>query len=385
MICLKCKTRNPIGNKFCKECGASLPLEASPLALEEASRVEQERKQEQVAGLLTQAFGLSEANEVEKALPMVQEAIALLPNSTAAHSLLATLYERLDEPERAILAMKRVVELNPESAADRTKLEMMQRGVHLLPKPEPKKSAPSALPIALASLMGAMVFAGGWVLMSGKNNATDESLASVAANATDVKKPLRLSEPLDTGNGNSASSTSSSNIGSPGFTAKPTNVTLQPPAGRPDPFAPLNPVPTAPVTLAPGATGDTHTPLPSLGKRSRKSVTSRPSMSEMTRPREASKEPKENEPPAVVVVPQGTPLPNPATNGNSISARRPDPANAPSVEATPAPKKEESYIRIKVRQMTPEEMEKERGRLRKQREREGQEENNNENTPEGGN
>jgi ribosomal protein L40E len=377
MICLKCKTRNPIGNKFCKECGASLPLEANPLALEEANRVEEERKQEQVAELLTRAFGFSENNQVEKALPLVQEAIALLPHSTAAHSLLATVYERLDEPERAVAAMKRVVELNPESAADRTKLERMQRGVHILPKPETKKN-PSVLPLALSCVMGAAVLAMGIIFTNSKNN-TPTSV-NVANNTNTTKKPLLLSEPLNTG---SPTSPTNIGVGSPGVMAtKPVGV-MQPPPGRPDPFAPLNPI--APTPIPPLQMGDTHAPLPAPGKKRGSSSNARPRQLEMTRPK--------SEPPAIIIVPQGTPLPNPdASPPVSIPARRPDTANGtPETATSPkkdttSPKKEESYIRIKVRQMTPEEREIEQERLRKQREREGQEENTNENTTtEGGN
>ena len=52
MNCPNCKARNPIGNKFCRECGQKIPLEENPLAAEEAQQAEAERSRERAAELL---------------------------------------------------------------------------------------------------------------------------------------------------------------------------------------------------------------------------------------------------------------------------------------------------------------------------------------------
>jgi hypothetical protein len=373
MICIKCKTRNPIGNKFCKECGTALPLDPNPLVVEEASRVELERKQEQVAGLLAQAFGLSENNQVEKALPLVQEAIALIPNSTAAHSLLATLYERLDESEKAISAMKRVVELNPESAADRAKLEMMQRGVHVLPKATPQaKTNSSSLPLALACVMVASVLTGGLFLMNSKTS-TD----------TQATVPTKKNTPSTAPAVNNAPVRVATNVGSPGAVGAPkplTTMTLEPPASRTDPFAPLN----APPSPLPNPNNLSLPPVnrDRLAPR-RKTETGRPRTGEKDR----------KEPPTIKIVPPSEMLPNPANvESTTPMGRVGRPAgNASSNLATnptqpTSPKKEEDkgYIRIQVRPMTAAEREQENRRLEKERGKNESNENgeNNENSSE---
>jgi tetratricopeptide (TPR) repeat protein len=118
MICTECKTSNPVGNKFCRECGVKLSP-VSPLAAEEAAAIEAERKQERVAELLAGAFALSDENRPDEALPLAQEAADLLPESSSALVLLASLYERTDQPDLAIATMERVVALNPDSEATR--------------------------------------------------------------------------------------------------------------------------------------------------------------------------------------------------------------------------------------------------------------------------
>jgi hypothetical protein len=369
MICNKCKTRNPIGNKFCKECGVALPLDANPLVLEEANRVEQERKQEQVATLLAQAFTLSETNQVEAALPLVKEAVTLIPNSTAAHSLLATLYERLDDPEKAIYAMKRVVELNPESSADRAKLEMMQRGVHVLPKiVSPQKSrTPSLFPLALACTMVALVLTGGIFLTNNVNNiiAKKEPPAGPASPVPPVRMATNI--------------TSSANVGSPGMVGAPQNNpnNFAPPATRPDPFTPLVPQPSA----SPRVGGSPALPPMENNNRSasRSRRPDRPDRTERTeRPRNTDESQASKNPPSVVIVSPDNVLPNPQKNESTEPKTSLGTAKKPT-ESTPssgssatssAPKKEDnSYIRIQVRPMTAEEREREKERLRRLRER----------------
>ena len=98
MTCKECKTPNPIGSKFCRECGLKMPLPEGTLAAEEAERVEAERKAETSARLLGEAFTLSERNQLPEAIARAEEAAAVTPTSTTAFSLLASLYERNEQP-----------------------------------------------------------------------------------------------------------------------------------------------------------------------------------------------------------------------------------------------------------------------------------------------
>jgi len=162
MTCKECKTTNPIGSKFCHECGAKLPVPESALAVEEAERAQAERKAEATARLLGDAFALSEQNKVAEAIALAEEAAQIAPDSTAAYSLLASLYERSGEQEKAIHAMERVVALNPQSAADAYKLQLLKRGVHILPKrdaakPPPRSGFADWFPVAAASASATLV------------------------------------------------------------------------------------------------------------------------------------------------------------------------------------------------------------------------------------
>ncbi|WP_309708064.1 tetratricopeptide repeat protein [Armatimonas sp.] len=133
MNCPGCKARNPIGNKFCRECGQKIPLEENILVQEEAQKAEAERARERAAQLLTRAFTLSQHGKPAEALPLAEEAAELLPESTSALTLCSTLYERLGQNDKAITMMERVVASNPDSAVDADKLARLKRGVHVLP------------------------------------------------------------------------------------------------------------------------------------------------------------------------------------------------------------------------------------------------------------
>lgn len=207
MTCSHCKTNNPAKNKFCRECGgrlstvetilaaadaatapvaaASAPPVVDPsagaapvsapltgvLAAEEKARIETERMQERVARLLTAAFALTEQKKYIEALPIAEEAARLLPASTTAHSLLATLYEHTEQERLAVEAMERVVALNPDSEADKVKLDQLRRGVHVLPQHTaemPRKTETSSLwlPAFAAICAAATVLGGGMYLLN---------------------------------------------------------------------------------------------------------------------------------------------------------------------------------------------------------------------------
>ena len=173
MNCPGCRARNPIGNKFCRECGQKIPLEENTLAQEEALKAEAERARERVAQLLTRAFTLSQQGKPAEALPLAEEAAELLPGSTSALTLCSTLYERLGKNDQAIAMMEKVVALNPESAVDVDKLDRLKRGVHLLPARPTVVTTDEAddegrrrwLPIAFAVGAGALVLTVGGIAL----------------------------------------------------------------------------------------------------------------------------------------------------------------------------------------------------------------------------
>jgi len=256
MNCPNCKARNPIGNKFCRECGQKMPLEENLLAAEEAQQVEAERNRERAAKLLTEAFALSQQGKPAEALPRAEEAAALLPESTSALTLSATLYERLGQNDRAIAAMEKVVALNPDSAVDADKLDRLRRGVHLMPKrPTVTQPEPEAerrwVPIFIGVGAGLIALSVGIGVLVRLN----QKPATPPARLTLAPTPAPALPTPTTGM-----------TMTPGGTLGP----LSPPSmvGRPDPFKPNGPVPLsglptpAPSTVEPRVGRPTGALLP---------------------------------------------------------------------------------------------------------------------------
>lgn len=78
--------------------------------------------EERARRLLEEAFRLSEEGRVLAAIQVCQQAVAINPSSTSAHSLLGTLYERQGDRESAIRAYEQVLTLSPGSTVERRRL-----------------------------------------------------------------------------------------------------------------------------------------------------------------------------------------------------------------------------------------------------------------------
>jgi tetratricopeptide (TPR) repeat protein len=233
MTCTQCKSRNPIGNKFCRECGVALALPEGSLEAEEAARIEAERRQEQVASLLTDAFSKREKKAYAEALPLAEEAVQLMPDSTSAQAMLSTIYERLDRNEEAIATMERVVALNPDSAADRERLEQLRRGIHVPPRTEaeePKRSFAPYVPMVAAGSVAALVLLIGLSVLN-RGQATRQASAAGAEVTPGAVGNAEAAEPAVSGTPQQ----------------KPYLPSLE---SREDPFAPLTPF-SARTTPAP--------------------------------------------------------------------------------------------------------------------------------------
>ncbi len=159
MTCKECDQRNPIGNKFCRECGAKIVIPEGSLAAEEAARAETERRAERGAILLSDAHMLAEQGKLVAAVPVAEEAVATLPFSVSALTLLVTLYEHTDRNEKAVAAQERIVALVPNAVHEATRLERLKRGerTSALPTtpvaagwvPTLRGAAPATVPVSL--------------------------------------------------------------------------------------------------------------------------------------------------------------------------------------------------------------------------------------------
>ncbi len=340
MICPQCKTRNPIGNKFCRECGGKLEVEGA-LQSEEAARVEEERTRERVATLLAESFALMEQDKPDLALPLAEEAAQLLPDSTSAHALLATLYERTEQKEQAIAAMERVVALNPGSQADQEKLEQIQRGVRMASQHSParrREKVPVWMPVALAGATCVLVLSIGLTLLK-RTTATRQSASYQVAVSEGQGAPL--SSPLPPAD--SAAADAARTAAAP---AAPSAA-----AGRDDPFVSTTPggSPTARASSrparAPLAAGVPMLPRPRAG-----SPAARPPPGRFRTPGGALPAPRAGRAarsvrPAPVTPGISNSLTSAGVGGAERIVVRPP---SPGATAAPSPPNPSGYIRIQV-------------------------------------
>jgi len=115
--CPKCGTDSPDQARFCRACGDPLPGRAGIFTPPAALSAEERARR-----LLEDAFRLSEEGRVLAAIQACQQAIAINPNSTSAHSLLGTLYERQGDRDNAIREYEQVLTLSPGSTVERRRL-----------------------------------------------------------------------------------------------------------------------------------------------------------------------------------------------------------------------------------------------------------------------
>jgi len=139
MKCPKCGTTNGKTNKFCRGCG----LRLEDLALQEPETQAGASTAPDELALGEELFDVWQVysrGELDDALAKVQKILQNTPDSASAHSILALIYERkaegsmkvaAEEEARdflklAIAGYERIIDLNPDSAADREKLASLR-------------------------------------------------------------------------------------------------------------------------------------------------------------------------------------------------------------------------------------------------------------------
>jgi len=133
VYCHDCNTANTVDSKYCKECGAKINdgYRTMMLSVQDLPLGQSEETLDRLTRLLDMAFWHNEAGNVAAAITASEAALAINPNSTTAHSLLGSLYEKKGEDTQAIHHFEAVLALNPDSAADAAKLDQIRRGVHV--------------------------------------------------------------------------------------------------------------------------------------------------------------------------------------------------------------------------------------------------------------
>ncbi len=133
MHCQDCNTDNSVDSKYCKECGAKINsgYRTMMLSIQDLPLHQSDEDVEKLTRLLDMAFWHNQAGNTDAAITACEAALAVNPNSTTAHSLLGTLYEKQGEDDKAIHHFESVLALNPDSQADAQKLDQLRRGVHV--------------------------------------------------------------------------------------------------------------------------------------------------------------------------------------------------------------------------------------------------------------
>ncbi len=154
MICTKCGVRNTHDSKFCRNCGLVIPDHVPPP--ETVERLEKR---------LEEAFNLFHEASYDEALIAVGEVLAIERDNVNAISLKAMIYEKQGEVGPAIDAYEQVLVLNPDSVADRIKLEELKRPSAVPKEPElvliEKKS-----PLMISLVAGLSVLAIGLITVT---------------------------------------------------------------------------------------------------------------------------------------------------------------------------------------------------------------------------
>ncbi|MFA4028574.1 MAG: hypothetical protein GDYSWBUE_000584 [Candidatus Fervidibacterota bacterium] len=154
MYCNSCGKLVPRGSKFCRHCGTRLDVPGAVTMLSDEFHMPHEKVQpqraEQARSIFKQAFEASESGDINQAISLCKQAVALDPSYAPAHSLLGMLYERVGDKKAAYAEYEIALRLNPYSAADRDALKRLSKELGL---PEVKlEQAPSLDPPHVRSL-----------------------------------------------------------------------------------------------------------------------------------------------------------------------------------------------------------------------------------------
>lgn len=139
MYCTQCGTDNTEDSKYCRECGDRLADQSQEIEF----RVDQPSapvNETLLAEILHDTLKHYERYELDAALAKCREAMSINPNGASGHSLMALIYEKKAEQQMAagnpaaardclrsaINQIERVLDANPGSVADRSKLEELR-------------------------------------------------------------------------------------------------------------------------------------------------------------------------------------------------------------------------------------------------------------------
>ena len=141
MKCPRCGTANGKNNKFCRECGLRMEWLAQRQQAPPRVSVVEAPDELELAQALGAAWELVKSGDLDGALGKGEGLLRANPDSASVHWLVASTYERKADSElargnaeaghdllkRAVAQYEGIIDLNPDSAADREKLAALRR------------------------------------------------------------------------------------------------------------------------------------------------------------------------------------------------------------------------------------------------------------------
>ena len=114
IACKHCLTKNSLDSTFCKHCGTAVPEDERQLAL-----VKHEE-------LVQAGFDMLRENRAAEAMLVAEQAVLEFPTSPGALSLKGMCHEGRGEVAEALDCYEKVVELKPDSALDKIKVNQLR-------------------------------------------------------------------------------------------------------------------------------------------------------------------------------------------------------------------------------------------------------------------
>jgi tetratricopeptide (TPR) repeat protein len=158
MFCTQCGAYNGNDSRFCHQCGHRLQAERKIPPLDESVfQMDSPEQQQKIKQLLDEALTHEAEGRLHEAALACEGVLVLDPANTSAHSLLGLIYEKQGDLQKAVAEYEKVVALNPDSVADRAKLEELRRRLRL-PTPKALRQESSPLPLIIGSFVAVGLF-----------------------------------------------------------------------------------------------------------------------------------------------------------------------------------------------------------------------------------
>ncbi len=132
---------------------------------ESAFQIDSPEQQQKIQQLLDEALAHESEGRLHEAILACEGVLVLDPANTSAHSLLGLIYEKQGDLQKAVAEYEKVVALNPDSAADRAKLEELRRRLRM-PSPRVPAEEPNQAPLLIGIFVAVALFVLGLAAMN---------------------------------------------------------------------------------------------------------------------------------------------------------------------------------------------------------------------------